>query len=68
MNSTIAILVFDALLLLVLIGMLAHHIRQNKHARKKTEQITQELYNEREKTEKFHVSIEEIMRLTKREE
>jgi len=65
MNSTIAILVFDALLLMILIGMLVHHIRQNKHTRKKTAQITQELEHEREKTNKFHVSIEEIRRMTK---
>jgi len=65
MNSTIALLIFDAILFLIIILMLGYHLRSIKKDRKKTAYIRQELENERQKTEKFHVSLEEIKRMTK---
>ena len=65
MNETLALLIFDAGLLIVLILMLGYHIRSIKKDRKKTAYIRQELENERQKTEKFHVSLEEIKQMTK---
>jgi cell division protein FtsL len=65
MDSITIILLLDVILLTVLVCLLSYHIRQNKHDRKKTEQIEQELEAEHEKTNKFHVSIEEIRSMTK---
>jgi Na+/melibiose symporter-like transporter len=65
MNETQALLIFDAGLFLVLILMLIYHIKNFKKDRKKTAYIRQELENEREKTNKFHVSVEEIRSMTK---
>ena len=64
-NSLIAMLLFDSGLLIVLVGLLAYHVKHSKKERKKTEQIQKDLDEERQKTNKFHVSVEEIKRLTK---
>ena len=64
-NGLIALLLFDALLFLVLIGLLTYHIRHLRKDRKKTEQILIDLDSERQKTNKFKVSLEEIQRMTK---
>lgn len=65
MNSMTLILLLDVGLLIVLVCLLSYHIRQSQDKRKKTEQIEQELDTEREKTNKFHVSVAEIKRMTK---
>lgn len=62
---TIAI-ILDVLILLFLGGIVGFHTHLfKKRDHKKTEQIKEELEEEREKTNKFHVSIEEIRRMTK---
>jgi len=65
MSSIIALLIFDALLFIILILMLGYHLRSLKKDRKKTAYIRQELENEREKTNKFHVTLDEIRGMTK---
>jgi hypothetical protein len=65
MNGTSALLIFDAFLFGILILMLGYHLRSIKKDRKKTAYIREELENERQKTEKFHVSLEEIRKMTK---
>jgi len=66
MDNTTIIIGLDIAILLFLVGMVVFHIRLiRKHNHQKTEKIEQELETERAKTEKFHVSIEEIRKLTK---
>ena len=65
MNSTIALLIFDAILFIVLILILIYHLRSIKKYHKKTAYIRKELDNEREKTNKFNVTVEEIRQMTK---
>lgn len=65
MDRLTILLLVDVGMLIVLVGLLSYHIRHSRKDRKKTEQIEQELDTERQKTNKFHVSIEEIRKMTK---
>lgn len=65
MDKLLLMLIFDSALLIVLVGLLAYHVRFARRERRKTEQIQLDLEQEREKTNKFHVSVEEIRRMTK---
>lgn len=64
-DSVAALLLFDAILFLILLGMLWYHIRFTRKERQKTEEIREDLSQEHEKTKKFHVSLEEIRNMTK---
>lgn len=65
MDNLLLFLVVDSLLLAVLVGLISYHVRQSRRERQKTEHIKEQLERERAKTNKFHVDIEQIKRMTK---
>jgi hypothetical protein len=65
MNETALFFVFNVVLTGILLGMIGYHRYGMRKDRQKTEAIRQDLETEREKTNKFHVSVEEIRRMTK---
>lgn len=64
MDSMLTLLVFDAGLTLILLGLLWRHLRTTHKEQRKTEEIRQTLEEEKQKTNKFHVSLEEIRKMT----
>lgn len=65
MDNLILFLIVDLGFLLILVALLFYAISKSRREGRKTEKIKQNLEEERQKTNKFHVSIEEIRRLTK---
>jgi len=61
----VATVIFHIFLLCLFISSVMLHRRKIKNEKKKTEKIEQFIETEREKTNKFHVTVEEIRRMTK---